>query len=102
MIAELKAAIAAGRYYMGPHAGLRQYEREVSVQQLEQAFGGDEPEVIEDYPNDPRGRSVLLRGVTEDGAILHLCCTVDDPVFAITCYRPDPRIWYPSYRKRRG
>ena len=101
MLAEIQAAISAGRYFMGPHAGLRQLEREISTEQVEQAFGGDNPEVIKDYPNDPRGHSCLLRGVTDNGEVLHLVCTVEDPVFAVTCYRPDPEMWYPSFRKRR-
>lgn len=101
MLVELKAAIAAGRYYLGPHAGLRQWERDLSTDKLEEAFGADAPEIVEDYPDDPRGHSVLLLGMTEEGQLLHLVCKVTDPVFAITCYEPDPDVWYPDFKRRR-
>ncbi len=101
MITIIREAIAAGRYSIGPHAGLRQSDRGIKTDELEAAFGNDEPEIIEDYPNDPRGHACLVRGQADSG-ILHLVCTeADNTLFIVTCYRPDPAIWYPSFRKRR-
>ncbi len=102
MIADIQAAIRSGRYYLGPHAGLRQLEHDITVSDLEEAIGGHAAQVIEDYPADPRGHSTLVRGMTNSGAILHAVLTFEgDELFVVTCYRPDPAIWYPEYRKRR-
>lgn len=101
MLDEIKAAIATGRYRIGPHAGLRQVERGIMTGALEEAIGANAPEIIEDYPGDPRGHSCLIRGVTANGDVVHAVCKPNDPVFVVTCYHPDPSIWYPEYRERR-
>ena len=101
-LADIQAAILAGRYFIGPHAGLRQVEHGITVAKLEEAIGRDEPEVIEDYPGDPRGRSCLVRGVTKTQEVLHAVLAITgDSLFVVTCYKPDPALWYPSNRKRR-
>ena len=100
MLAEIRAAVGAGRYNIGPHASIRQMEHDISTKDLETAIGNDDPEVIEDYPADPRGHACLLRGVCDSG-VLHVVCKPDDPVFIVSCYRPDPTIWYPNLRERR-
>ena len=103
MIDVIKPAVAAGRYYIGPHAGLRQADRMITTDDLQEAFGSDAPEVIEDYPDDPRGHTCLVRGETADKRILHLVCAEpDNTLFIVTCYQPDPAIWYPQFKKRRG
>ena len=101
MLEEIRVCIAGGRYLIGPHAGLRQFERGITTDDLEYAVGNDEPEVIEDYPTDSRGHSCLIRGVTTNGDVVHVVCKPDDPVFIVTCYEPDPSIWYPDFRMRR-
>jgi len=101
VFATLRSCFGSGRYFIGPRVGLRQLEHNISTADLEHAFGNDAPEVIEDYPDDPRGHSCLIRGVDQAGRVLHLVCTVADPSYAITCYEPDPALWYPSFRKRR-
>ena len=102
MLEQIQAAISAGRYEMGPHAGLRQVEFGIYTTDFEQAMGADAPEVIEDYPEDPRGHSCLIRGITDGGDVLHAVCKPDDPVFVVTCYHPDPSKWYPGFRRRRS
>ena len=101
MLDRIQSAISTGRYRIGPHAGLRQLEHGITTSDLEEAIGADAPEIIEDYSQDPRGQSCLIRGVTSDGEVLHVVCKPSDPVFIVTCYQPDPSIWYPDFRKRR-
>ena len=61
-------------------------------------------EVIEDYPQDPRGHSCLLLGVGEGGRLLHVVCSPKDDYLAIiiiTAYVPDPEQWSADVRRRR-
>lgn len=59
-------------------------------------------EVIEDYPQDPRGPSCLLLGVGEGGRVLHVVCSPKDGYLAIiTAYVPDPEQWSADVRRRR-
>ena len=59
-------------------------------------------EVIEDYPQDPRGPSCLLLGVGEGGRSLHVVCSPKDDYLAIiTAYVPDPEQWSADFRRRR-
>ena len=101
MLDKIQVAVATGRYNLGPHAGLRQLEHRISIRDLEHAVGADDPEIIEDYPGDPRGHSCLIRGLTADGAVIHVVCKPAETVFIVTCYEPDPSIWYPDFRNRR-
>jgi len=101
MLEQIQALVAAGRYMIGPHAGLRQIERGITTEDLEEAVGADAPEVIEDYPGDPLGHSCLIRGLRANGEVLHVVCKLNDPVFIVTCYEPDPSIWYTDFRTRR-
>lgn len=100
MLEDIQAAVSAGRYNIGPHAGLRQLERGISSLDIEIAIGNDEPEILEDYPDDPRGHSCLIRGEA-GGLVVHAVCKPTDPVFIVSCYHPDPAVWYPNYRERR-
>lgn len=60
-------------------------------------------EVIEDYPQDPRGPSCLLLGAGEANRTLHVVCSPKDDYLAIiTAYVPDPDQWSADYRRRRA
>ncbi len=59
-------------------------------------------ELIEDYPNDPRGHSCLLLGVGYDLRAVHVVCSPKDEYLAIiTAYVPDPAQWSSDFRRRR-
>ena len=61
----------------------------------------DRGEVIEDYPDDPRGRSCLLLGHGEGGRPIHLVCSPKDDFLAIiTAYLPDEGEWKADWRTR--
>lgn len=52
-------------------------------------------EIIENYPDDPRGPSCLILGFTQKGDPIHIVCAeFDQPkILLVTIYRPDPRKW---------
>ena len=48
-------------------------------------------ELIEDYPNDPRGHSCLMLGFGDGSRAVHVVCSPKDEYLAIiTAYLPDP------------
>jgi len=59
-------------------------------------------EVIENYPNDPRGHSCLVLTFDEAQRPLHVVLGVADPAILviITVYEPDPTKWV-NWRLRR-
>ena len=58
-------------------------------------------EVIEDYPQDPRGHSCLLLGSSEANRAVHVVCSPKDDYLAIiTAYLPDPAQWSEDFRRR--
>ena len=85
-----------------PHA-IRQMsrpQRMISAEDVEIVV--KQGEVIEDYPNDPRGLSCLMLGRTDDGRTVHVVCSPKDDYLAIiTAYLPDPSQWSDDFRRRR-
>ncbi|HEB98169.1 MAG TPA: DUF4258 domain-containing protein [Thiotrichales bacterium] len=62
-----------------------------------------EGEIIEDYPEDPRGHSCLLLGHGEGHRPIHVVCAPKDEYLAIiTAYIPDPEQWAEGFRARRS
>jgi hypothetical protein len=63
----------------------------------------DDGEVIEDYPDDPRGHSCLILGHGDDGRAIHAVCSPKDEFLAIiTAYLPDPEEWSADFRTRKN
>jgi hypothetical protein len=59
-------------------------------------------EVIEDYPDDPRGHSCLMMGLGENGRAVHVVCAPKiDYLAIITAYLPDPAEWNVEFKTRR-
>ncbi len=59
-------------------------------------------ELIEDYPNDPRGHSCLMLNSGDAGRAVHVVCSPKDEYLAIiTAYLPDPAQWSEDFRRRR-
>lgn len=54
-----------------------------------------EAEILEDYPDDPRGPSALLLGYSADGRPLHAVCALDANgiLLIITVYEPELPAW---------
>ncbi len=59
-------------------------------------------ELLEDYPDDPRGHSCLLLGRGEDGRVVHIVCAPKEEYLAIiTAYVPSPGEWEDDLRTRK-
>lgn len=58
-------------------------------------------EIIEDYPEDPRGHSCLMLGFDRSNRAIHVVCSPKDEYLAIiTAYLPDKDVWSDDFRLR--
>ncbi len=58
-------------------------------------------EIIEDYPDDPRGPSSLLLGRESEKRPIHVVCAPKEHYLAIiTAYLPEPAEWSDDFRRR--
>jgi hypothetical protein len=74
----------------------------VSTDELLKTLSSSSAEIIEDYPDDPRGHSHLILGQLSNGDSMHICCAVhEDELIIITVYRPSPEIWASDWRTRK-
>lgn len=59
-------------------------------------------QVIEDYPNDPRGHSCLMLGHALDARAIHVVCSPKgDYLAVITAYLPDATKWEGNLKTRK-
>ena len=84
-----------------PHA-IRQMSRpQRMITQSEVGIVVTKGELIEDYPNDPRGHSCLMLGFGEASRPVHVVCSPKDEYLAIiTAYLPDPAQWSEDFKRR--
>jgi hypothetical protein len=84
-----------------PHA-LRQMmrvDRMISAAEVRAVV--ESGEVIENYPEDPRGHSCLLLGFGQSGRPIHVVCAPkSDYLAVITAYPPDESGWSNDFRTR--
>jgi len=75
-------------------------ERMILRREVCEAVESDE--VVEDYPNDPRGHSCLLMGRTRNGRVVHVVCAPKgDYLAVVTVYAPSLLEWEPDFKTRR-
>ena len=96
----IRSAFRRREYRLTVH-GLREAIAErISVADIEGAIIGDTAGIVEDYPDDPRGSSCLILGVTEAGKAIHVVVSYPPQVAVITVYVPDPERWIDNRTRR--
>ncbi len=100
----IRDKIARRMYEFSRHAVDQSIQRNISVQEMEQAILAHS-KLIEAYPEDKYGPSYLISGITEAERPIHIqCACVDKSMMKIvTLYEPDPKRWVDAtFRKRKG
>jgi len=100
MIELIKKRVKAGDYQFTIHAFERCVQRGISPSEIKDAIMSGE--IIEDYPEDKYGPSCLIYGITREGRILHVQCSIE-AVWIITAYDPtlSPEEWEKDFKRRR-
>ncbi|MGE0681400.1 MAG: DUF4258 domain-containing protein [Candidatus Binatia bacterium] len=92
------------KYALSIHAERERQADKITIAELEEALRNCE--LIEDYPDDPRGESCLAVGFAANRPIHAVCALKHSPeeIFLITVYDPSqrPGKWADNYRRRRG
>jgi hypothetical protein len=93
IIEEIHQKIARNEFEFSEHAVTQSIVRTISVQEIREAI--DNGEMIEDYPNDKYGPSLLLFGYTHRQRPIHVQCSYPSRplIKIITVYEPDPQRW---------
>ncbi|MFH0965194.1 MAG: DUF4258 domain-containing protein [Planctomycetota bacterium] len=85
-----------------PHALRQMLRPHRMISRLEVRQVISQGEVIEDYPEDPRGHSCLMLGLGDARRALHVVCAPKEDYLAIiTAYLPDEHEWSRDFRVRR-
>ena len=96
-------AIAQDRVHVSEHAYDEAVEDNLSVVEvIDETRNG---EVIEDYPDDPRGPSCLVLLTADEGSPVHAVWAFDDgsgQSILVTMYRPEPNRWSDDFKQRRS
>ena len=79
---------------------MRAVERNISEDEIKEAGAG--AVVVEEYPDDKYGPSILTLGFTMKGRPLHLHVSVADAprVRIVTLYEPDSDEWWRHTQRR--
>ena len=98
----VRAASAKRRLYL-PHAMRQMTRAERMIQTEEVRAVIEKGNVIEDYPEDPRGHSCLMLGLGVDRRPIHVVCAPKAEYLAIiTTYLPDPAEWDDGFKLRKN
>jgi len=99
----IRNLVGKGNYEFSIHAEKERQADRITVLELEVALANCD--LVEDYPDDPRGPSCLVLGFFNDRPIHVVCAIKESPqeVLLITVYDPSkrPDKWTDRYRKRR-
>lgn len=100
-IIEIKKKVVRDEYEISFHAEKERYAEDITIPDLENAISNGE--IIEDYPNDPRGLSCLVLGYSQNRPI-HIVCgyTPTKWIRIITVYIPKPPKWIDEKTRAKG
>jgi len=95
-VALLQRQVRTRQYRLTLHAERERAADKITIAELEETLLGESCEIIENYPDDPRGASCLVLGFNGKGEPLHFVCGIpasEKVIVVITLYRPSPERW---------
>lgn len=93
----IRNRVRKNNYDLSSHAHQERQEEQIEVEEIEQALlKGD---IIEKYPNDPRGESCLVVGKVANQYLHVVCGTRGEKLLIVTIYRPKLPTWI-NYKTR--
>ncbi len=95
------AKVRSGKYIISFSHTEKVRLRKIEAEEIEQAICNGT--IIEPYPDDPRGPSCLVLGLTSRDRPLHVICgrLEEDEILIVTAYEPDPEEWEADWKTRR-
>jgi len=91
-----------GQILISDHGYDELVEDDILVREI--VAGIDEAELVENYPDYPKGASVLVLQKDLKGNPIHLVWGIPRgapaPAVVVTAYRPDPQLWSKDFLRR--
>jgi hypothetical protein len=102
-VATLKRLVASGDIRISEHGYEELANDGLTAREI--VSGIDKAILVEDYPNYPKGASVLVLQTDTNGQPIHVVWGIPKgqthPAVLVTAYRPDPARWNADFKKRR-
>lgn len=97
----IEQQVRSGNYEFSGHADNERQAERITIAEVEAALLNGE--ILEDYPNDPRGTSCLVLGHGSPGYPIHVVCgqTPSRRLRLITVYIPFPPRWIDERTRQR-
>jgi hypothetical protein len=99
----IQRLVASGEIRVSEHGYDELAEDGISVSEILAGVGSGA--VVEDYPDYPKGRSVLVLQLDRAGRAIHVVWGIpkgfESPAVLVTAYRPDPTRWDERFMERR-
>ena len=100
-IEDLRSHVRQGNVIWRDHAMKRLRERRITKDDVRNAIYNGE--IIEDRPDDIPTPCCLILGSNIKGRFMHVICgMLDDMVYIISAYYPDPDRWEADFMTRKG
>ncbi len=100
LLEAIQSAFRQGEHRFTVHAIREATAEGIAVESVRTAIMSYEADIVEDYPDDPRGASCLILGWMRGERPLHAVVSYPPDIAVITLYEPDPGRWE-AYKTRR-
>jgi hypothetical protein len=100
LLQQIQESLRQEEFSLTLHAQQQITARRIKVAEIRTALLSDNAEVIEDYPEDPRGSSCLVYGKIGE-KVLHIHISHPPEIVVITAYEPDPDRWTLDLKQRK-
>lgn len=94
---EIRHKVRVGEYDLSEHAHIERQSEHITIKEIEETIISGE--IIEIYPRDQRGESVLIGAELTSRSLHVVCGRRDDRILVVTVYEPKLPRWI-DYKTR--